>query len=158
MNRQDVFGTACKTCRRRGRKCDRTLPTCTSCYQRGVECEGYLLRWVSAAARGYMAGQTYLSGTGGPAASPRRRCPSTRSLRPDDGSDIRYNLPQSPKTETFSRGDSSENQDGSSASPLLPSDKETELQAVALSRHCNWKIPKVVGPPCDNLEALIGYC
>ncbi|KUJ17254.1 uncharacterized protein LY89DRAFT_696763 [Mollisia scopiformis] len=58
MSRADVFGTACKTCRRRGRKCDRSLPTCTSCSQRGVECEGYVLRWVGVAARGYLASQT----------------------------------------------------------------------------------------------------
>lgn len=41
---------------------------------------------------------------------------------------------------------------------LPPSDKEIDLQAVALLHQRNWKIPMVVAPPCDNLKALIGYC
>lgn len=49
MSRKNLFGIACKTCRRRGRKCDRTLPTCINCSLRGAECEGYVLRWVNAA-------------------------------------------------------------------------------------------------------------
>lgn len=51
-------GTACRTCRRRGRKCDRSLPTCQSCRDRGVLCEGYVLRWAGVAARGRFAGKT----------------------------------------------------------------------------------------------------
>jgi hypothetical protein len=42
-------GTACVTCRRRGRKCDKTLPSCRSCANRGVLCEGYVLRWSTSA-------------------------------------------------------------------------------------------------------------
>lgn len=49
MSRGNLFGIACKTCRRRGRKCDRRLPTCMNCSLRGTECEGYVLRWVNAA-------------------------------------------------------------------------------------------------------------
>ena len=49
MSRKNLFGIACKTCRRRGRKCDRRLPTCINCSLRGAECEGYVLRWVNAA-------------------------------------------------------------------------------------------------------------
>lgn len=49
--------TACKNCRRRGRKCDRTLPSCVSCQDRGVSCEGYVTRWVGVAARGKLAGK-----------------------------------------------------------------------------------------------------
>lgn len=59
MSRSNLFGIACKTCRRRGRKCDRNLPTCRSCSIRGVECEGYVLRWVDAAAQGTLAGKTH---------------------------------------------------------------------------------------------------
>ena len=55
MASQPQSGIACKTCRRRGRKCDRALPKCMSCHGRGVECEGYPLRWVGLAARGRMA-------------------------------------------------------------------------------------------------------
>ena len=57
MSRSNLFGIACKTCRRRGRKCDRNLPTCRSCSIRGVECEGYVLRWVDTAAGGTSAGK-----------------------------------------------------------------------------------------------------
>lgn len=38
-------GAACITCRRRGRKCDKTLPACRRCVGSGGLCEGYLLRW-----------------------------------------------------------------------------------------------------------------
>lgn len=59
MSRKNLFGIACKTCRRRGRKCDRTLPTCMNCRLRGAECEGYVLRWVHAAVeREIIADQT----------------------------------------------------------------------------------------------------
>lgn len=51
-------GIACKVCRRRGRKCDRTLPFCHACAQRGVQCEGYVTRWLGVAARGKLAGKT----------------------------------------------------------------------------------------------------
>lgn len=52
MSPPNLFGIACKTCRRRGRKCDRTLPKCVNCGLRGVECEGYVLRWVKAGIKG----------------------------------------------------------------------------------------------------------
>jgi hypothetical protein len=55
MSRNGVFGTACKNCRRLGRKCDRTLPACMRCNRMGVVCEGYVLRWVGTAARGPLA-------------------------------------------------------------------------------------------------------
>lgn len=58
MSQKASFPTACKTCRRRGKKCDRTLPSCMSCTQRGVPCEGYVTRWVGVAARGKLAGET----------------------------------------------------------------------------------------------------
>ena len=50
--------TACRTCRRRGRKCDKLLPTCQSCNARGSPCEGYVTRWPGVAARGRLAGKT----------------------------------------------------------------------------------------------------
>lgn len=49
MSRENLFGIACKICRRHGRKCDRRLPMCVNCSLRGAECEGYVLRWVNAA-------------------------------------------------------------------------------------------------------------
>lgn len=52
-------GISCKTCRRRGRKCDRTLPRCMSCHGRDVECEGYPLRWIGLTAKGKRVVRTY---------------------------------------------------------------------------------------------------
>lgn len=58
MSQAGHHATACKGCRRRGRKCDRTLPACLSCQRRGVECEGYITRWLGVAARGKLAGKS----------------------------------------------------------------------------------------------------
>lgn len=43
-----THGSACVTCRRRRRKCDKILPTCSQCEARGVLCEGYVWRWTEA--------------------------------------------------------------------------------------------------------------
>lgn len=53
-------GTACKTCRRRGRKCTKEIPSCQSCLNKGITCEGYTLRWAGLASRGRWAGKTTL--------------------------------------------------------------------------------------------------
>ncbi|KAH8653891.1 fungal-specific transcription factor domain-containing protein [Xylariales sp. PMI_506] len=58
MGSEPCHPTACKNCRRRGRKCDRTLPSCLSCQRRGTTCEGYITRWPGVAARGRLAGKT----------------------------------------------------------------------------------------------------
>lgn len=58
MNPTSLHATACIGCRRRGRKCDRTLPTCLSCERRGVCCEGYVTKWPGVAARGKLAGKS----------------------------------------------------------------------------------------------------
>ena len=50
-------GAACKTCRRRGKKCTRELPTCKSCEDRGTVCEGYALKWAGLASRGFLVGK-----------------------------------------------------------------------------------------------------
>lgn len=52
------FGRACKTCRRRGRGCDRRLPTCSTCESNGLVCEGYLLQWPGLASRGKFVGKS----------------------------------------------------------------------------------------------------
>ncbi|KAF5024614.1 hypothetical protein F66182_3377 [Fusarium sp. NRRL 66182] len=57
MDTSPLHGTACIGCRRRGRRCDRTLPTCLSCERRGVACEGYVTKWPGVAARGKLAGK-----------------------------------------------------------------------------------------------------
>ncbi|KIX99263.1 uncharacterized protein Z520_04839 [Fonsecaea multimorphosa CBS 102226] len=56
--RHATHPTACRTCRRRGRKCDKTLPLCQSCKDRSVVCEGYVTRWTGVAARGKLRGKT----------------------------------------------------------------------------------------------------
>lgn len=55
--RIQYHGAACKTCRRRGRKCTRELPTCQTCKDRGLDCEGYVLKWAGLASRGYLVGK-----------------------------------------------------------------------------------------------------
>lgn len=60
-------GAACKTCRRRGRKCTRELPKCSTCLTKGIECEGYALKWSGLASRGKLAGKSSM-----PAASDDR--------------------------------------------------------------------------------------
>lgn len=58
MASSSLHATACIGCRRRGRKCDRTLPTCLACEKRGVSCEGYVTKWPGVAARGKLAGKS----------------------------------------------------------------------------------------------------
>ncbi|ETS87903.1 hypothetical protein PFICI_01731 [Pestalotiopsis fici W106-1] len=49
-------GAACRTCRRRGRKCTRELPACQSCIDKGNECEGYAFKFAGLASRGFLSG------------------------------------------------------------------------------------------------------
>lgn len=56
MMEQRYHGAACKTCRRRGRKCTRELPACHSCIEKGNDCEGYALKWAGLASRGFLSG------------------------------------------------------------------------------------------------------
>lgn len=58
MSTSQFSGRACKTCRRRGRRCDRRLPACGTCESNALDCEGYLLRWSGLASRGRLAGKT----------------------------------------------------------------------------------------------------
>ncbi|UZP35164.1 hypothetical protein NXS19_002980 [Fusarium pseudograminearum] len=58
MEPTSYHATACVNCRRRGRKCDRTLPECLSCEKRGTACEGYVTKWPGVAARGKLAGRS----------------------------------------------------------------------------------------------------
>lgn len=56
MMEQRYHGAACRTCRRRGRKCTRELPVCQSCVDKGNKCEGYALKWAGLASRGFLSG------------------------------------------------------------------------------------------------------
>lgn len=57
VSRHATHPTACRTCRRRRRKCDKTLPSCQSCCDRSITCEGYVTRWPGIAARGRLCGK-----------------------------------------------------------------------------------------------------
>lgn len=50
-------GTVCITCRRRGKKCNKELPSCSTCTGKGIVCEGYTFRWSGVASRGKLAGK-----------------------------------------------------------------------------------------------------
>lgn len=64
MANERYFGRACKTCRRRGRRCDRRMPSCNTCEASGQTCEGYLLQWPGLASRGQFVGKSIpVSGT-----------------------------------------------------------------------------------------------
>ncbi|KIV82574.1 hypothetical protein PV11_04675 [Exophiala sideris] len=158
MSRNNSFGIACKTCRRRGRKCDRSLPTCTNCILRGVECEGYVLRWVKANVRGTLPGQasktdehvTDLHLGPEPRASSKAKTTPTRA----DGSE------SSPHTYYQTK---------LASKPELPEyhERDTELecfgtpdtdsQAVSILRRQNWSILEVVGTARDGLEGFVEY-
>lgn len=58
MTSERYFGRACKTCRRRGRGCDRRMPSCNTCETSGQTCEGYQLQWPGLASRGQLVGKT----------------------------------------------------------------------------------------------------
>ncbi|KAJ5496520.1 fungal-specific transcription factor domain-containing protein [Penicillium fimorum] len=58
MANERYFGRACKTCRRRGRGCDRRIPSCKTCETTGMTCEGYLLQWPGLASRGQLVGKS----------------------------------------------------------------------------------------------------
>lgn len=58
MKSQSKRGTECKTCRRRGCKCDKSLAEYHSCADKGIACEGYLFRWSGVASWGKLAGKS----------------------------------------------------------------------------------------------------
>lgn len=129
MTSNSQFGIACKTCRRRGRKCDRTLPKCMSCHRRRVECEGYTLRWVGLAARGNLAGRTYQSATDDP------------TLR---------NAARVLERESYAH------QYSHSANSTSSADG-TNLHLVTSPRRPTWTMPAALLPP-DSMQVFVKYC
>lgn len=157
MSRKNLFGIACKTCRRRGRKCDRSLPTCMNCTLRGVECEGYVLRWIDVAARGTLAGQTYTA--------------------PDQETDLHLAMDlhnpgkakkATPKGVENSMRPHHQAQGASKAEPPeirehfteseYSSVHDTKFRAISILRQQSWSIPMHVGTAPDDLGGLIKYC
>lgn len=167
MAQKAVFPTACKTCRLRGKRCDRTLPACMSCTQRGVVCDGYVTRWVGLAARGKLAGeilpnsrkkgakclrQSFLAQSistspvqplrspKGPASSGPQSIPQTASLPLGDQDDC------------ASRQRESDVESNSALSTLCCGNNSRTTQQQEL-RICMNALPDV-----DNLQGLIHYC
>jgi hypothetical protein len=135
MSHANKFGTACKTCRRRGRKCDRSLPTCRSCSERGVDCEGYVLRWVGVAARGHLAGQTNPTSYNG----------MNSHLDENNQAKVTSNAEPPEAFIHVAEDTTSGVQDKSS-------------QTTTILRQQNWHVSSVMELSGDNLEGLIEYC
>lgn len=92
MVNEQYFGRACKTCRRRGRGCDRRMPACNTCETSGQTCEGYLLQWPGLASRGQFVGKSIPV----PGAKKRRR--SRRVQRSVASSPSPPTVPPSPRS------------------------------------------------------------
>ncbi|CEJ59487.1 hypothetical protein PMG11_08111 [Penicillium brasilianum] len=91
MANERFFGRACKTCRRRGRGCDRRMPTCNTCEASGQTCEGYQLQWPGLASRGQLVGKSI------PIAETTKRRRTRRVQRSTVPSSPPPVLPRSPK-------------------------------------------------------------
>jgi hypothetical protein len=159
MSRHNLFGTACKNCRRRGRKCDRSLPTCTSCSLRGVVCEGYVLRWVDAGARAGLAGQTRTAPEHGTNLhlAQQRPTPSTAKT-PRVGGVENGSRPRPPyQAKVASKADTPEFHPYI-AERSYSNARDTDSEAISLLRQQDWSIPIIVGTACDNLGGLVEYC
>jgi len=154
-SRPSLHPTACKNCRKRGRKCDRTLPACLSCGKRNVSCDGYVTRWPGVAARGKLAGKSRpvveeVSGFAIPTRSQvERELLSNETKRPNDNLlDMQSDGPSaSPGSESVTRVFTRATQHGHLHDPLsncIVSEEPTH----GLQR------PQET----ENLDALITYC
>ncbi|KAF2670968.1 hypothetical protein BT63DRAFT_453340 [Microthyrium microscopicum] len=161
MSQANVFGTACKTCRRRGKKCDRSLPTCTSCSKRGVTCEGYNFRWVGVAARGPLAGQAKPVADDEVDSTPARKQRRSQVVEtPDIDPDINHgeqlqgnNSDQAMVTSSTTSPESHTHIFESPAS----SAEDNDSQATAIFRQQNWSVSNVLELTGDSLEGLVQY-
>lgn len=157
MTPKNLFGIACKTCRRRGRKCDRTLPTCKNCRLRGAECEGYVLRWVNAAVeRGGLADKT----PGAP--DHETNGPLTPGLRPL--SKAKTTKARKVVSSAHSQG---QTRSASSTQPHIPEhvrrSNRLVVQDITSRGFCVpqtqiWTIPITTMTAYDDLEDLVRYC
>lgn len=96
-------GAACKTCRRRGRKCSRELPTCRTCADKSIECEGYPLKWAGLASRGFLAGHDGVGEVNFKRSSPSRKADETgATLERNVASSSSSISPQTPINEEYS--------------------------------------------------------
>lgn len=147
MSGRNLFGIACRTCRRRGRKCDRVLPTCMSCRLRGVECEGYAFRWITVndAARGTASAAPIQEIGMHPALevrNPSRRHGARHPRRPARVSE-EAELPEL-------------NQNVTEFSTLHP--EKMESGVIPAKRQRDWGIPMTKGIAHDELGGFVEYC
>jgi hypothetical protein len=159
MSRNNLFGTACRTCRRRGRKCDRSLPTCISCRTRGVECEGYILRWVAVDgnARKSLSGQTCMA----PGEEIDLQLALESRIPRKANTQKAHRLEIAPhahrQAKAASRADRPETHENitecSSSNP-----QSVKFPAIYIRRQQNLSIPISSGIGSDNLGGLIEYC
>ena len=77
-------GTVCKTCRKRGKKCDKLLPACSTCIGKGITCEGYTFRWSGVASRGKLAGKKIPVPDEGSSYADDSKAPSTSNVSQPD--------------------------------------------------------------------------
>ncbi|KAJ6037172.1 hypothetical protein N7540_001451 [Penicillium herquei] len=107
MVNEQYFGRACKTCRRRGRGCDRRMPSCNTCEASGQKCEGYLLQWPGLASRGQFVGKSIpVSGTTKRRRTRRAQQPTARTPSPPTA----LQSPQSPVNDVQTETEPQENQ------------------------------------------------
>ena len=159
MGRNNVFGIACKTCRRRGRKCDRSLPTCTNCSLRGVVCEGYVLRWVDANVGGSSTGQTYTTPVpdNDLHLAQKRRAPSKPRTAPTGARGVESPPHPHHEAQLVSNAEPPEyhayvaGSEGSST-------HDVDCEDISILRQQNWSILAVVGTGRDGLEGFVEYC
>jgi hypothetical protein len=142
MTPKSQFGIACKTCRRRGRKCDRTLPKCMSCHQRGVECEGYTLRWINQSAANDP--------------TPRKEQASVRLSSKTNDPYVSCVLPQRLDAARVLEGEAFGRQYSHSANSTSRGD-ETNLHLVTSPRRPTWTMPATLLPP-DSVQVFVNYC
>lgn len=140
--------TACRTCRRRGRKCDKSLPSCQSCKDRSVVCEGYVTRWTGVAARGKLRGKTVpilvdeeCTGGGGGQGKclvKKRKSPVSTTATTPKGQTSSSSPPLPRKL------------------PLQPQQQRPSQEVSRISRSSS--IERILPGTSDDLDTFIDYC
>lgn len=129
-------GRACLTCRRRGRKCDKTLPSCRSCANRGLLCEGYIMQWSTSA--------------------------TPNCLKPEKAntlSHLRYSTAVGAQGNAYVFVNGEELQEASSGSrTTIPSEKPEKSAAVSLLTNSTSEYAINPSMIADGLGDLVHYC
>jgi hypothetical protein len=157
MSRENLFGIACKTCRRRGRKCDRRLPMCVNCSLRGVECEGYVLRWVNAAVgRESLADQTpeFPGHETNVLLAPDSRHPSKAKITKARKVANSTHSQRLPKSASNTEPQIHEHVNQSNR----PTAQDTTSRGLCVRQQQSWIVPMVTMTAHDDLEDLVRYC